>query len=85
VVAPVFVIPAPASTTKLSAVPSGTEVAAACALPESTSSPAENDATTIATAAAPKRSRLAFAALQENFIFSLSLSVGFQPPAGAER
>jgi hypothetical protein len=60
VVGPVSVVPAPARTAKLSAVPSGTDVAAAAAPPTSvTSIPSTNNATRAVAHAARERKRLA--------------------------
>jgi hypothetical protein len=71
VVAPVLVTPAPARTTKLSAVSSGTDVAAAWApLTSAISSPAENSAIRV-EAEAPKRTRLVRGKYLKSFILDL--------------
>jgi len=80
VVGPVLVMPEPARTAKLSAVPSGTAVAAAAAPPTSvTSIPSANSANRAAHPAARERKRLTpgLRLKMESVIYSVSLGVGF--------
>ena len=79
VVAPVFIIPAPASTAKLPAVPNGTTTAAAWAVPPDTSRPPEETATAAATASTLKRHRRSTDAELDNFMIGSS-SVLRKPP-----
>ncbi|NEA31744.1 hypothetical protein [Streptomyces sp. SID13031] len=73
-VGPVLVIPAPARTTKLSAVPSGTTTAAAEAVSPVASRPAEETANAAATASMLRRSRAATGEGLEGFMSDSSSS-----------
>ncbi|TCO44337.1 hypothetical protein EV646_11047 [Kribbella antiqua] len=73
-VGPVLVIPAPARTTKLSAVPRGTGTAAAWALPPVANRPPADTTSAAATASALSRNRPPGGTYVDNFMIGFTLS-----------